>query len=344
MKEINSKVKTNFFKKIFIKICRIFGYEIIDQSNFYIPTQRKALNENLNIQGKKSITLPLGEVKISRKVKSLTIIFRSCTNVNMLTQNKKRLFEKNKSEYTFRSLNSIIISLIKAKLSFPQIEFDIIIVDYNSKKDDLNQIKKQLDKSNFKNSIISLNLGQFKDKIKTINAKNEKVTENQMSNMSNIHQSLLIAKKQCKDLIYFVEDDYLHLKEAITEMIFTYERISSQIDRELILCPTDYPYLYTTIDSTNIFLGSTKHWRVVDETLCTFLTSRTMLQKYWNKFISMCQFEHYPFEQPLHDIYKSEYCLSPIPSLAVHCTNINSIFGLSPIMNWKQVWDDNENY
>ena len=242
------------------------------------------------------------------------------------------------------SLNSIILSLNKAKLSFPQIEFDLVIVDYNSKKNDLNQIKKQLDKSNFKNSIISLDLNEFKDKIKMTNAKNEKVTENQMSNMSNIHKSLLIAKNQCKDLIYFVEDDYLHQKEAITEMIFTYERISSQIDRELILCPADYPYLYTKIDSTNIFLGSTKHWRGVDETLCTFLTSRTMLQKYWNKFISMCQFEHYPFEQPLHDIYKSEYCLSPIPSLAVHCTNINSIFGLSPTMNWKQVWDDNENY
>ena len=264
MKEINNKVKTGFFKKVFIKICRIFGYEIIDQSNFYIPTQKKSLNENLNIQGKKSITLPLGEVKISRKVKSLTIIFRSCTNVNMLTQNKKRLFDKDKSEYTFRSLNSIILSLNKAKLSFPQIEFDLVIVDYNSKKNDLNQIKKQLDKSNFKNSIISLDLNEFKDKIKMTNAKNEKVTENQMSNMSNIHKSLLIAKNQCKDLIYFVEDDYLHQKEAITEMIFTYERISSQIDRELILCPADYPYLYTKIDSTNIFLGSTKHWRLLE--------------------------------------------------------------------------------
>ena len=40
MKEINNKVKTGFFKKVFIKICRIFGYEIIDQSNFYIPTQK----------------------------------------------------------------------------------------------------------------------------------------------------------------------------------------------------------------------------------------------------------------------------------------------------------------
>jgi len=344
MKKQNKTIKLNIFKKIFIKICRILGYEIIDQSSFYVPTQKKTLDKNLSIQGKKSINLPLGEIKISRKVNSFTVIFRSCTAVNMLTQNKKRLFDKDKSEYTFRSLNSIIISLSQAKKSFPQIEFDIVIIDHNSIKNDLEQMQKQLDKSYFKNSIISLNLDEFKDKIKKINAENKVVTENQISNMSNIHKSLLIAKDQCKDLVYFVEDDYLHMREAITEMIFAYERISSQINEELILCPTDYPYLYTKIDPTNIFLGSTKHWRIIGETLCTFLTSSNILQKHWDKFISMCQFEHYPFEQPLHEIYKSEYCLSPIPSLALHCTNVNSIYGLSPTMNWKKIWEENKNY
>ena len=44
----------------------------------------------------------------------------------------------------------------------------------------------------------------------------------------------------------------------------------------------------------------------------------------------MCKKEHAPFEKKLHDIYEKELCLSPIPSLAVHFTNINSIFGLSP--------------
>ena len=262
----------------------------------------------------------------------------------MLTQNKKRLFDQNKSEYTFRSLNSIIISLNQAKLTFPKIEFDIVIIDYNSIKDDLEQIKRQLNKSNFKNSIISLDINEFIGNIKKVNAKNENITENQIANMSNIYKSLLIAKNQCKDLVYFVEDDYLHKDDVINEMIFTYERISSQINRELILCPADYPYLYTKIDPTNIFLGSNKHWRRVDETLCTFLTSKIILQKYWNKFISMCQFEHYPFEQPLHDIYKSEHCLSPIPSLALHCTNVNSIYGLSPIMDWEKIWEENKNY
>ena len=262
----------------------------------------------------------------------------------MLTQSKKRLFDSEKNEYTFRSLNSIISSLKNAKNTFSQIEFDIIVVDHNSKKEDLDKIRAQLENSNFNHKIISLDLNEFVKNIKKINAKNEKVTENQMSNMSNIHKSLIIAKNQCKDLVYFVEDDYLHKNESITEMIYTYERITSQIKNELILCPIDYPYLYTKINSTNIFLGSDKHWRVVDETLCTFLTSAVIVKKYWDTFVSMCQFEHYPFEQPLHDIYKSEYCLSPIPSLAFHCTNINSIFGISPNLDWKKLWDENENY
>jgi len=344
MKEQNNAEKTSLIKRFFIKLCRILGYEIIDQSKFYIPTQKKSINENLSVPGLKSITLPLGETKITRPVIALTVIFRSCTNVNMLTQNKKRLFDEKKSEYTFRSLNSIISSLKLAKKTFSSIDFNIVVIDYNSNENDLKKIKNQLNNSNFEHSQISLDISEFKQKIKKLNAKNEKVTDNQISNMSNIYKSLLIAKKQCKDLIYFVEDDYLHQVETFKEMIFSYERISSQINRELILCPADYPYLYTKIEPTNIFIGSTKHWRKVDETLCTFLTSNKLLEKYWDKFVSMCEFEHYPFEKPLHEIYKTEYCLSPIPSLALHCTNINSIFGLSPNLDWGKIWENSKNY
>ena len=47
---------------------------MIDQSNFFLPTQNKFLNADLNIQGSKSITLPLGELKITRKISALTVI------------------------------------------------------------------------------------------------------------------------------------------------------------------------------------------------------------------------------------------------------------------------------
>ena len=131
MKVQKEIVKKKILKKIFIKFCRFCGFEIIDQSNFYIPTQEKTIDQNLNVPGKKSINLPLGEIKISRNVNALTVIFRSCTNVNMLTQNKKRLFDQKKSEYTFRSLNSIINSINQATLNLPKVKFNIVIVDHN---------------------------------------------------------------------------------------------------------------------------------------------------------------------------------------------------------------------
>ena len=49
-----------------------------------------------------------------------------------------------------------------------------------------------------------------------------------------------------------------------------------------------------------------------------------------------------PWEQTLHQIYKNKNCFSPIPSLSMHCANINSIFGIPPNYNWKENWDENE--
>ena len=76
-------------KKLFIKLCKIMGYEIIDQNNFTSPTLDKELNKDLSILNDKSIVLPLGEVKISRKVKSILVLFRTNSNVEIWDQNKK---------------------------------------------------------------------------------------------------------------------------------------------------------------------------------------------------------------------------------------------------------------
>ena len=84
-------------KKIFIKLCKFLGYEIIDQSNFASPTLGKQLNEELSVLNEKSIILPLGEVKITKKVSSVLIIFRTNTDIEIWDQNKKRLFEKEKN-------------------------------------------------------------------------------------------------------------------------------------------------------------------------------------------------------------------------------------------------------
>ena len=88
--------------KLFIRLSKIFGYEVIDQNNFVSPTLNKELNEDLSLINQKSIVLPLGEVEITRKVKSILILFRTNSNVDVWDQNKKRLFEEDKKEYTLR--------------------------------------------------------------------------------------------------------------------------------------------------------------------------------------------------------------------------------------------------
>ena len=108
MKDIKSSKKTSFFKKLFIKICRKLGYEIIDQNSFELVTSNKILTDDLSKLGFNSINLPLGEVKVTRKVRALDIIIRTCASVNMLTQNKTRLFEEQKIEYTLRTIRSLL--------------------------------------------------------------------------------------------------------------------------------------------------------------------------------------------------------------------------------------------
>lgn len=337
MKKIKNYHKSSFFKKIFIQICRKIGYEIIDQNNFEIPTLNKKINDDLSILGNSSINLPLGEVKITRKVKALDIIIRTCASVNMLTQNKTRLFQQEKIEYTLRTIKSLLNSASDSKLINLNINFKVI--DHNSTTKNLKEIDNIFKKFDKEYLLINLDISKFKNTINKTNQMGKEVTLNQMSNMANIRQSLLEAKKS-EDLIYFVEDDYIHKKNSLSEMIFTYERIASQINNEIIICPTDYPYLYAKAEVTQNFLGDKSHWRKINETLCTFLTSKQIIEKYWDKYISMCEIEHAPFEKPMHEIYEKELCISPIPSLALHFTNINSIFGLSPNVDWKKVWDE----
>lgn len=341
MKVQNKTIKSNLLKRLFIKICRIFDFEIIDQANLHLPVINKKISQDLSITGKQSIVIPMGRLKITRPVKSLDIILRTCASVNMLSQSKKRIFNSSKSEYSLKTLKSIINSINHSKKIFKNIKLKLTIIDHNSDKKIINKFKNLLEKQFFKSEIKSLDINFYRKKIKKINQQGKRVTENQISNMSNINQSLDIGKN-CDDLVYFVEDDYIHELDAIKEMILAYERISSQLGKELILCPADYPYLYTKLQSSKIFLGNKFHWRSIDESLCTFLVSKKLIRKHWKKFVSACEKEHYPFEKPFHQIYKKELCISPIPALAVHYTNINSIFGLSPFIDYKKLWGKNK--
>ena len=321
-------------KKIFIKLARLLGYEIIDQNNFVSPSLEKELNDQLSVINQKSIILPLGNVKITKKVKSLLIVLRMNTVVEIWDQKKKRLFEQPKIEYSIRSINSLIKAITVCRNKYPVIKIKTIIVDDQSKKDNLDKIRKLIQDQNIE--IIPLDHEKYKSIIK----KQEK-TET-FSNLASLLQSFEIGKNQSDDLIFFIEDDYIHSETMLDEMISSYERIASQVKKDIIMCPADYPYLYMSDEKTNILIGSNRHWRTINKTLCTFMLSKNLLNKYWENFYKTCLDRHDPFEKYINEIYENEVCISPIKSLSLHLTNVNSSYGLSPFLDYKKIWEDNK--
>jgi len=329
-------MKKSIIKKLFIKFSKVLGYEIIDQSDFNSPTLQKTLNEDLSIINEKSIILPLGEVKITEKVNSILIIFRTNTDIEIWDQNKKRLFEQPKIEYSLRSLNSLIKSINFSKSKYSNIKFKTIIVDDKSKEENLSKMKTLIDRSSLDISITSLNHDKYKDIIK------QQKNDQTFSNLASLLQSFELGKEHGEDLVFFVEDDYLHFEPMMEEMIASYERIASQVNKNIFMCPADYPYLYMSNEKTNILIGNKRHWRTINQTLCTFMTTKTLLDKYWNSFYNTCLDRNDPFERHLNEIYTKEFCISPLKSLSLHLTNVNSSYGLSPFIDYKKLWDANK--
>jgi len=325
------------FKKIIIKLCRICGYEIIDQNQFTFPSLNNREYNDLSLINKKSIVVPLGEVKISRKIESLSIIVRTNSSVHISDQNKKRIFNEDKIKYIEKSLHSLVISINEFKKKINNFKINLTIIDQSDNQNMSLKFDEIFSKLDFKPKIIYFNKNEFKEEV------NLDYNKDVFGNLSSLLKCFKVAKQNEGDLVFFLEDDYLHKKSLIEEMVLTYQRISSQTNKELILVPSDYPFLYMDERLTNVLAGSHRHWQTLDKVLCSFLTSKEILETYWDNFVLTCQNHNSPIEKHLNEICKKEICLSPIPSLSIHMANSNSIFGIPPYTDVKKEWDNNNN-
>ena len=202
-------MKKSIIKKLFIKLCKIMGYEIIDQNNFTSPTLDKKLNEDLSILNDKSIVLPLGEVNITRKVKSILLLFRTNSNVEIWDQNKKRLFELPKIEYTLKSLNSLLKSISFCKKKYPDIEIKLSVIEDNTNDTNLNKLKNLTNNYDLNINYESVDHSKYRKIIK------EQKSDETYSNLASLLSCYEIAKKNTDDLVFFVYDDYIHFEPML---------------------------------------------------------------------------------------------------------------------------------
>ena len=139
------------------------------------------------------------------------------------------------------------------------------------------------------------------------------------------------------DLIFFIEDDYIFKKDSIDELLFSYSRISSQTDKDIFLTPSDYVFYYDSDYITSIFIGKNYRWRIVKETLLTFIFSKKILNIHRDKIRSVGEVNNDPFEKPLHEIFNNELCLAPIKSISYHISR--TVPSIEP--DWLAVWEEN---
>ena len=148
------------------------------------------------------------------------------------------------------------------------------------------------------------------------------------------YMQFLTCRNSDADLVYSVEDDYLHCTEAIQEMIFTYEYLKSyyRLEKELCLFPFDNPEDYepNQIYPGRVFRTPTRHWKEGTWTTFTMMTTPQVFQHHW-KIFEKLSLQYKPVAigdnidelvdegSTIGNIWKNHVIrVNPIPSLTLH--------------------------
>lgn len=133
-----------------------------------------------------------------------------------------------------------------------------------------------------------------------------------------------------KDLIYFLENDYLHVEnwyEKIIDIFETYD-INGYVSL--------YDHLDKYTDPTygnlvsQIYITKSSHWRTTPSTCGSFIVNKKILNDDYDIHTSFYS-DHDKFIWLGQN--RNRLIISPIPSLSTHCVDKF----MAPIINWNEI-------
>jgi len=141
------------------------------------------------------------------------------------------------------------------------------------------------------------------------------------------------------DIIYFLEDDYLHQPGWIDIMLEGFEYIGADYytlyDHPDKYGPTSYPMLYEDLTS-KIFTTPNTHWRTIPNTTNTYACYYKTLIKHFDIHVKYCDL----VEKWTKDSHKFQELwnigsnlISCIPGYSTHVEGNM----LSPVINWSRI-------
>lgn len=132
------------------------------------------------------------------------------------------------------------------------------------------------------------------------------------------------------DLIYFLENDYLHVDGWDNHVLNLYQTFNN----------LHYVTLYDHYDKyfapmyddlvSKIFVTDTCHWRTTPSTCGSFIISKKLWKEDYN-FHTSLEGDHNKWIALNQE--KARFILSPIPGLSTHCMETL----LTPTINWQKI-------
>ncbi len=257
-------------------------------------------------------------------MKTLDIILRTCDRTNVHVDWRQRYCNLAKQEIVIGCTRSLVNSIKNTRNCF----IKLTVLDDHSSQETIDQIKTIIQEVN----------GEF-------------VALAEQGYNYSAHQQWLLCKNSNSNLVYSVEDDYLHVPTAIQEMIESYELFSERLKRsDIVLYPFDEPSEYNPPNRTDFIVhGSNRHWRTGVFTTNVLFTIPEIFKANWELFEVLAlkyngdylnpRTEHYEENNTIWKIWQNNQAIrfNPIPSLALHLQFDQQ---KDPFIDWKKWWDE----
>lgn len=265
----------------------------------------------------------------------LHVILRTCTRTGVSldsTSSLTRICGPNRKEMVFKCLHSLVASINVAVSISNNFTINLHVLDDHSPEEDVQAMQQILKKANFDYVLLPL-----------------KCTGSNETALTQFEYGLDLGSQD--DYLYFVEDDYLHWPEAISEMLKATQFFSQRSIKPVAIYPFDCPHRYREISKEDracrIHFANGRYWRTTWATANTVMLPWHIVRDYWTLFnLLATQYPVLDESDTINNLWSNDVdskgivtLYSPIPSLAVHLTYEDVLPVASHKFVWQNLWN-----
>jgi len=244
-------------------------------------------------------------------MKRLHIVLRTCDKVSLANN---RIVSKD--ECILRCLKSLVASLETSN----QIENTLTIIDDRSTQDTILKMQQIAPNANY------ILLGER--------------DETGLNNKQKSRYSVKIAYEHIyslpeSDLVYIVEDDYLHYPDAISKMIEAHDYFTNYIGKNIGIFPQDFTELYphpqnkfndTYVKPCYVIPGPDRYYRTTWFTHESFLIPVNVALKYrkhFDRLLDIGSNDHDWEGSTISKVWESPDVMMLMPIMKTHCIHVS---------------------